>query len=79
MKDDVRIESDKRWGGGGARGLYWESWVRQQGVEEGWDGLPQGPQMPTTPEHQPEVGHLVRTTLSEKGRGQRVKSLWASD
>lgn len=75
VKDDVRIESDKRWGGGGPRGLYWGSWVRQQGVEEEWGGLPQGPQMPTTPEHQPGVGDLVRTALSEKGRGQGVKSV----
>ena len=62
------------------------SWVRQEGVEEGWGGLSQGPQTLTTPEHQPGVGQLARMALSKKrGQGMKIKSaggiclLWAGD
>lgn len=58
MKDDVRIESSKRWGE--ARGVYHRCWVRQQGVEEGWGGLPHGPQVLTTLEYQMGVEHMAR-------------------
>lgn len=61
------------------------SWVRQEGVEEGWGGLSQGLRTLTTPEHQPGVSWPEWLSVRRRGQGMKIKSaggiclLWAGD